>query len=310
MKKIIVLLFVLYFSQNSFAQLKAIERIGSTTLRDSSNQLTIDKNTRILKNFSVLEDLTVTGSALFQSNVVSNGIGSFTSLNAASYYINDENLKDVFGTLTGENYWSRTQNFDTLNSASTFNLNIGGTTLFQVTNDGSWMADHYDFYSKGVKRVSIDNDSNKIKIYSGADQISLWNNNGMLDINAPVVSHGGFITEGMTVKTKLNITGTLSYTPVTVANDTLHADSATIFTKTLSANTAFKISGISDGQTITFAVTNTAGNYTASWSSLDGLSIYWPGNSAPVQTTGAHVDVYTFRRIGSDIYGSVVQNYK
>lgn len=124
-----------------------------------------------------------------------------------------------------------------------------------------------------------------------------------------IYNEGNNTWKGLNTFSKIEA-GTFSSAPLSVSNDTVFASSGTNFTKTLSANTTFKLKEISDGQTITFAVTNTTGNYTTDWASLDGLTIYWPGNTTPTQTTGDHVDVYTFKRIGSDIYGSVVQNYK
>lgn len=76
-----------------------------------------------------------------------------------------------------------------------------------------------------------------------------------------------------------------------------------IFTKTLAANTTFTFSNSVDGQTIIVRLTNTASNYTVTWP-----SVKWSGGSAPVMTTGATSDVYTFFKDGSNIYGSAVQD--
>lgn len=76
------------------------------------------------------------------------------------------------------------------------------------------------------------------------------------------------------------------------------------FTKTLAANSTFTFSNISDGQTITVALTNTASNYTVTWPTVS-----WTGGAAPTQTTGAKTDLYTFIRVGATTYGSAVQNF-
>jgi hypothetical protein len=75
------------------------------------------------------------------------------------------------------------------------------------------------------------------------------------------------------------------------------------FTATLAANTTYTFSGQQNGQTIDVYVTNT-GSYTVTWP-----TVKWPGGAAPTQTTGAHTDKYTFRFLGSTIYGSATQNY-
>lgn len=76
----------------------------------------------------------------------------------------------------------------------------------------------------------------------------------------------------------------------------------THFYKTLSANTVFTFSNTGDAKTIIVAVTNTAGNYTVTWPTLD-----WGSAGAPTQRTGATTDIYTFTQINSTIYGSVRQ---
>jgi hypothetical protein len=51
-------------------------------------------------------------------------------------------------------------------------------------------------------------------------------------------------------------------------------------------------------------LTNTASNYVVTWP-----TVKWSGGSAPTMTIGAKSDVYTFVWDGSDVYGSVVQNF-
>lgn len=76
------------------------------------------------------------------------------------------------------------------------------------------------------------------------------------------------------------------------------------FSQTLSANTAFTFLNATDGHTIVVALTNTVANYTVSWPTVS-----WSGGSAPVQTTGAKADIYTFTKIGTTLFGAVVQNF-
>ncbi|MBS1494720.1 MAG: hypothetical protein JST55_14490 [Bacteroidetes bacterium] len=322
MKKIIIIFLLMLTVSNCFSQVRQKQKIGLTTLTDQDNEFTIDRQVRFINggvfgasaSFNSGAVLNSSSLLLLNAGITGSGFITLTSGNinllSGNYLLNGTSINSLFSGLNSPNTFDRAQSIDTLNSNSLLNFNSKGINALQIDTGATLYADHFDFIAKGVKKVSIDNDSNKIKIYSGADQISLWNNNGVLDINAPVVSHGGFQADGVTIKNSLNISGSLSYPPSTVVNDTVFANSGTIFTKTLAANTSFKLSALSDGQTITFAVANTTGNYTVSWLPLDGLSLYWSGNVTPTQTTGNHVDVYTFRRIGSDIYGSVVQNYK
>lgn len=89
-----------------------------------------------------------------------------------------------------------------------------------------------------------------------------------------------------------------------IASTAIDWSGASTFTKTLGANTTFTFSNATDGQTIVVALTNTASNYTVTWPTVS-----WSGGVAPVQTVGAKTDVYTFIKIGSTYYGSVVQNF-
>jgi hypothetical protein len=90
----------------------------------------------------------------------------------------------------------------------------------------------------------------------------------------------------------------------TISSTAIDWSAASTFTKTLSANTTFTFSSATDGQTIVVALTNTASNYTVTWPTVS-----WAGAASPVQTVGAHTDVYTFIKIGSTYYGSAVQNF-
>lgn len=76
------------------------------------------------------------------------------------------------------------------------------------------------------------------------------------------------------------------------------------FFKTLSANTVFTFSNTFDCKSIVVALTNTAGNFTATWP----VAVQWANGSDPVLTLGAKTDVFTFVKINGIVYGSVVQN--
>jgi hypothetical protein len=92
--------------------------------------------------------------------------------------------------------------------------------------------------------------------------------------------------------------------PVAIAASAIDWTLGATFTKTLAANTTFTMSNATDGRTIVVAVTNTASNYTVTWT-----GVTWSGGTAPVQTIGVKTDVYTFVKVGAVIYGSAVQNF-
>jgi hypothetical protein len=97
----------------------------------------------------------------------------------------------------------------------------------------------------------------------------------------------------------------LAFATATIGALDINWASSQTFSKSLIANSTFTFSNTKDGQTIEVRLTNTPGNYTVTWP----ISIFWPGGTAPTQTTGAKTDLYTFRRIGLDVYGSVIQDY-
>lgn len=69
--------------------------------------------------------------------------------------------------------------------------------------------------------------------------------------------------------------------------------------KTISVNTTFTFSNATDGQTIFVRIT-AGSDDTVTWP-----TVQWSGGAAPVQTLSG-TDVYTFVKIGSTIYGSVI----
>ena len=90
---------------------------------------------------------------------------------------------------------------------------------------------------------------------------------------------------------------------VAIAASSINWNLGNVFTKTLSANTTFTFANVTAGQTIVVRLTNTASNYTVTWP-----TIRWAVGIAPVMTTGAVSDVYTFINDGSNTYGSYVQD--
>lgn len=99
--------------------------------------------------------------------------------------------------------------------------------------------------------------------------------------------------------------GAISVRPSSIVAQTMVDWSvARLYRKTLAANTTFTFLNTADGMEIEVVLTNTASNYTVTWPA----GIKWVGGSAPTQTVGAKSDVYRFRKLGTIIYGTVVQN--
>lgn len=79
-----------------------------------------------------------------------------------------------------------------------------------------------------------------------------------------------------------------------------------VYTKTLAANTTFTFANPTAGQTIIVRLTNTASNFTGTFSDA---RLKWPASTAPTITVGAKSDVITFVYDGTSIFGSFVQNF-
>jgi hypothetical protein len=94
-----------------------------------------------------------------------------------------------------------------------------------------------------------------------------------------------------------------------VAMAALAIDCATgrVFTKTLAMGAnAVTLSNMASGDIVHARLTSDAGGSTVSWDA----SIMWPaGGAAPTQSTPSKTDLYTFIHDGTNVYGSVVQDF-
>ncbi len=79
------------------------------------------------------------------------------------------------------------------------------------------------------------------------------------------------------------------------------------FYKTITANSVFTFSNLSNGECIRVVVAQDGtGGWTVTWP----VGVLWSGGVAPVQTaTASKEDVYTFIRSNGKLYGSVIQNF-
>jgi hypothetical protein len=126
-----------------------------------------------------------------------------------------------------------------------------------------------------------------------------------LNVTGTSTLTGNVTVGGSVTSSKASISGYSSLTESANAV-TIDWSAANTFALTLNGNlNTVTFSNAVSGEVITIAVTNTASNYTVTW----GNSIKWVGASQPVQTVGAHTDVWTIIDVGGTFYGSVVQNF-
>jgi hypothetical protein len=110
-------------------------------------------------------------------------------------------------------------------------------------------------------------------------------------------------TAGNLVVTALVTAKTYVGTTATISASDVDWSTATYFYKTLGANTTFTFSNMTEGQTISIYVTNTASNWTLAWP-----TVVWIPGGAPTLTTGAKTDVFTLSRVNSTTFGTYAQN--
>lgn len=122
--------------------------------------------------------------------------------------------------------------------------------------------------------------------------------------NATGLPAAGVVNTAATLGAFNTFTKGSASTPLTIGAASIDWSLSDVHTKTLSANTNFTFANAVTGQTITVLITNTAGNFTINWPTVS-----WAGNATPVQTIGVKTDIYSFKKIGSVIYGVAVQNF-
>lgn len=165
----------------------------------------------------------------------------------------------------------------------------------------------------GTQRL-IDQTENPSLDWNNRLLINDWTATGINALQTLKISGQSVITGG-NIPTRFytgNATG--SFTPA-IGQFTIDWSSGNTFNYTLTGNTQINFINDKDGQTIVLGLGNTgnvagiAGNgmYTGIWP----RNVRWPSNTIPTQTTGAlaYIDIYTFIKMGTGIYGNVVPSF-
>ena len=226
---------------------------------------------------------------------------------------------------TNLQYWRGDKTWQTLNSTAVGLSNVENTALSTWTGSGNLTT-----LASGAARANLTGGTGTLNLsgftltlptvnstvgsFGSATQVATFTVNaqglvtvsGNTTISIPAANVSDSTSTGRAVLTGSAASATVALVPASVAISSTAIDwsAGSVFTKTLSANTTFTFSNTKDGQTIIVRLTNTASNYTVTWP-----TVKWSGGTAPTMTTGAHRDVYTFFKDGSDIYGSAVQNF-
>jgi len=87
-------------------------------------------------------------------------------------------------------------------------------------------------------------------------------------------------------------------------NETINCSLKSIALKT-GGNASITLNDLAEGQTFTLVVTSTGSAYTITWSP----TIKWPSAVVPVPTSNANRrDIYTFTKIGGEIFGTAIKD--
>lgn len=96
-------------------------------------------------------------------------------------------------------------------------------------------------------------------------------------------------------------------TPIGGGSHTFDCSMASVFSKTGGVGT-FTFTNLSEGQVVNIAVSSTGSPYTITWAA-SGLTFKWNSASVPTPTvTASRHDLYSFIRVGSNIFSTVALN--
>lgn len=119
--------------------------------------------------------------------------------------------------------------------------------------------------------------------------------------NVPLLNASNVFTLGMSIASNLTYTTMVGKT-VTISTTNIDASTGTFFKKTLSGNTPFLLSGMTEGETIQIKVANPS-TFTVTWT-----GITWPSNAAPSLNT-AMTSIISVTAMDGTNYGAWATNY-
>lgn len=119
--------------------------------------------------------------------------------------------------------------------------------------------------------------------------------------NVPFLNASNVFTLGMSITSNVTYT-TMTGKTVTISTSNIDASVGTFFKKTLSGNTPFLLSGMTEGETIQIKVANPS-TFTVTWT-----GITWPSNAAP-SLNSAMTSIISVTAMDGTNYGAWATNY-
>jgi len=144
--------------------------------------------------------------------------------------------------------------------------------------------------------------------------IGNWTGVGEFDVTTSLKISGQSVITGGSFYSKNNESGFITsgeyYRPTQLYSgfNPINIDwsSGNVFKFMLTGNVNFNFTNHRDGQTIVVGVSNTG---TGWYTGVFPNEVHWPSNIVPIQSSGSKMDAYTFIKITTGFYGSVVQGF-
>ena len=269
------------------------------------------------------ENIIVSGGMIdFNNTIILQNVSGFSG-----NFINlTFNSNRVLTTLDSGNFVNRTNN-QTINGIKTFNSDINANNLIgavggmKVDLNNGLLIDTIlpgtaiDWYNR-----KLNNQDENLTLDWLNRQLTggIWYAEGLRISGQAVIPGAGsstninglistgdadlrYVKTGDYLKPTQNYTGSNNLNKIVV-----NWASGNVFKYTLTGNSNVLFTGHNDGQTVVVTLANTGINYYSGiWPSM----VHWSYDVTPVQSSGNKADVYTFIRVGSGIYGSVVQGF-
>jgi hypothetical protein len=126
-------------------------------------------------------------------------------------------------------------------------------------------------------------------------------------------SAGRISREGamVSVESQTRVAQTANVATVAAGAATFNCALQSVFYKTggPAGTQIYNLTNLAEGQTVTIVVVSIAGVYTITWQNNGVANIKWPGASVPTPTgVASRRDVYTFIRIGGEVFGTAALN--
>lgn len=271
-----------------------------------ANTVFTTSNLDTAHNMHLDDNQTINGAKTFKNsgNIFYGDGSNLTGINITSVIDTSQ-----VGFLNQRNTWAKRQLFsDSMRTTGIVNMDSAKIANRTTTNNLTVTTDATVGNSLTVTGAVIAGD------YTGSGTL-------LTDLDASNIEIGSLDDSRLSANVALlnasnAFTGTLN-TFNAVKTKTLYSDVTTIsvatidcslgnnFTQAITGNKTYTFTNFTAGQVVNVAITSTSGSPVVTWT-----GVTWSGGSQPTQTTtSGKTDLWSFIKVGSTIYGSVISNF-